>query len=103
MLSYVATAASQPELVCGEKVRLIEDHIRLIQQKWTDLKSEVAYLDRRRRRARRKEREGTSTDTPVHALVKVVQRLLMPVPLQDLLRISPHMMTLLPSLQPLVF
>ena len=63
MLSYVATAASQPELVCGEKVRLIEDHIRLIQQKWTDLKSEVAYLDRRRRRARRKEREGTSADT----------------------------------------
>ena len=46
---------------CGERVKLIEEHIRLIQQKWSDLKSEVAHLDRRRRRARRKEREGTST------------------------------------------
>ena len=46
---------------CGERVKLIEEHIRLIQQKWSDLKSEVAHLDRRRRRARRKEREGRLT------------------------------------------
>lgn len=54
-------SANQPEMKCGERVKLIEEHIRLIQQKWSDLKSEVAHLDRRRRRARRKEREGTST------------------------------------------
>ena len=55
---FHCSTATLPEMKCGERVRVIEEHIRLIQQKWSDLKSEVAHLDRRRRRARRKEREG---------------------------------------------
>ena len=58
---YHCPTATLPEMKCVERVRVIEEHIRLIQQKWSDLKSEVAHLDRRRRRIRRKEREGMST------------------------------------------
>ena len=55
---FLSLPASRPDMKCGERVCLIEERIRRIQQKWSDLKSEVAHLDRRRRRVRRIEREG---------------------------------------------
>ena len=62
----LSTAATRPEMECEERVGIIEEHIHLIQQKWSDLKSEVAQLDRRRRRLRRKEREGIAGNEHVN-------------------------------------
>ena len=45
-------------MTSGERVALIQQRIREVQKRWTELKMEVAHLDRKRRRARRKEREG---------------------------------------------
>ncbi len=47
-----------PQMSGEERVILIQQRLREVQQRWTDLKSEVAYIERKRRRARRKEREG---------------------------------------------
>ena len=47
-----------PEMTSGERVALIQERIRDVEKRWIELKNEVAYLDRKRRRARRKEREG---------------------------------------------
>ena len=41
-----------------ERISLIQERLREIQRRWSDLKAEVAYIERKRRRAKRKEREG---------------------------------------------
>lgn len=40
------------------RITLIQDRLREVQRHWTDLKAEVAYIERKRRRAKRKEKEG---------------------------------------------
>ena len=40
-----------------------------MQRKWGELKAEVAYLDRKRRRARRKEREGEEVSLSVCSML----------------------------------
>ncbi len=50
--------ASLPEMSSSERVALIQERLREVHKKWSQLKAEVNYLDRKRRRARRKEREG---------------------------------------------
>ena len=45
-------------MTSGERVALIQERIRDVEKRWIELKNEVASLDRKRRRARRKEREG---------------------------------------------
>ena len=58
-MSETSPATGQlPEMTSGERVALIQQRIRDVQKRWTELKIEVAHLDRKRRRARRKEREG---------------------------------------------
>ena len=42
----------------SERISLIQDKMKAIQNKYMELKSEVTYLDRKRRRARKREREG---------------------------------------------
>lgn len=51
-------AAQLPKMTSAEKVIMIQEQMRTIQKKWTELKAEVANLDRKRRKARKKEREG---------------------------------------------
>lgn len=41
-----------------ERVALIQERLQQVQRQWTDLKAEVAYIEGKRRRAKRKEREG---------------------------------------------
>lgn len=41
-----------------ERISLIQERLREVQRHWTDLKAEVAYIERKRRRVKRKEREG---------------------------------------------
>ena len=45
-------------MTSAEKVILIQEQMRTIQKKWTELKAEVANLDRKKRKAKKKEREG---------------------------------------------
>lgn len=45
-------------MTSAEKVVLIEEQMKTIQKKWVELKAEVNDLDRKRRKARKKEREG---------------------------------------------
>ena len=47
-----------PVMTSAEKVILIEEQMKTIQKKWVELKTEVNNLDRKRRKARKKEREG---------------------------------------------
>ena len=47
-----------PQLSNMERIQVLQERLRGVQRKWGELKTEVAYLDRKRRRARRKEREG---------------------------------------------
>lgn len=42
----------------SEKISLIQERMKAIQQKYMELKSEVTYLDRKKRKAKKKEREG---------------------------------------------
>ena len=56
--SDCVTAGQLPPMSGAERVALIQQRLRDVQQKWVDLKGEVAYIERKRRRARRKEREG---------------------------------------------
>ena len=51
---------------CAEKVVLIEEHMKTIQKKWVELKTEVNNLDRKRRKARKKEREGKKINCLIH-------------------------------------
>lgn len=51
-------AADLQELDTPDRIMLIQDHMKALQQKYMELKTEVSYLDKKRRRARRKEREG---------------------------------------------
>ena len=44
---------------------MIQERLKDVQKKWLELKAEVSYLDRKRRRARRKEREGQCLHTGV--------------------------------------
>lgn len=48
-----------PPMSGVDRVELIQERLKEVQKHWTDLKAEVAYIERKRRRARRKEREGT--------------------------------------------
>lgn len=47
-----------PPMSGVERVLLIQERLKGVQNRWSDLKAEVAYIERKRRRARRKEREG---------------------------------------------
>ena len=40
------------------RIALLTDKIGAIQKRYAELKAEVAYLDRKRRRAKQREREG---------------------------------------------
>ena len=51
-------AGQLPPMSSVERVSLIQQRLRDVQHRWTDLKAEVAYIERKRRRAKRKEREG---------------------------------------------
>jgi len=42
------------------RIALLTEKIGAIQKRYAELKAEVAYLDRKRRRAKQREREGTS-------------------------------------------
>ena len=55
-----------PPMSGVERVNLIQQRLREVQQRWTDLKAEVAYIERKRRRAKRKEREGELVE--IHTL-----------------------------------
>lgn len=47
-----------PDLSSSDRIALIQERMKAIQKRYMELKAEVTYLDRKRRRARRKEREG---------------------------------------------
>lgn len=47
-----------PAMSSVERVALIQERLQQVQRQWTDLKAEVAYIEGKRRRAKRKEREG---------------------------------------------
>lgn len=52
--------ATLPEMTSSERMALIQERLREVHKKWSELKAEVSLLDQKRRKARRKEREGTS-------------------------------------------
>ena len=54
------STAQLPAMTSAEKVIFIEEQMKTIQKKWVELKTEVNNLDRKRRKARKKEREGKS-------------------------------------------
>ena len=59
MMCHVISSVGQlPPMSGVDRVVLIQDRLKEVQKHWTDLKAEVAYIERKRRRARRKEREG---------------------------------------------
>lgn len=61
-----------------EKVVLIEEQMKTIQKKWVELKTEVNNLDRKRRKARKKEREGkksTNNRLYVSAIGNIIKTL----------------------------
>ena len=43
-----------------ERISLIQEQLKKVQGRWSDLKAEVAYIERKRRRVKRREREGRS-------------------------------------------
>lgn len=51
-----------PSMSGLERVSLIQEHLGQVQRRWSDLKAELAYIERKRRRAKRKEREGIGGD-----------------------------------------
>ena len=53
--------AQMPAMTSSEKVNLIEEQMKTVQKIWLELKTEVNNLDRKRRKARKKEREGDKT------------------------------------------
>ena len=42
----------------AQRISLIQEKIKGVQKRYMELKAEVTYLERKRRKARRKEREG---------------------------------------------
>ena len=67
-----AATAQLPVMSSTEKVVLIEEQMKTIQKKWVELKTEVNNLDRKRRKARKKEREGKkSTDNRLEYIIIV--------------------------------
>ena len=57
-ISLFVSAADLESLCSTERIGLIQERMKAIQKRYMELKSEVTYLDRKRRRARRREREG---------------------------------------------
>lgn len=57
-LNFSIDASSLMQMSTAERIQVIQDRIRELQKRWQDLKAEVTYLDRRKRTARRKEKEG---------------------------------------------
>lgn len=55
---HLFSLASLMQMSTAERIQVIQDRIRELQKRWQDLKAEVTYLDRRKRTARRKEKEG---------------------------------------------
>lgn len=47
-----------PPLSSVERISLIQEHLKEVQGRWSDLKAEVVYIERKRRRVKRREREG---------------------------------------------
>ena len=69
-LVFIECTAQLPKMTSAEKVILIQEQMRTIQKKWTELKSEVTTLDRKKRKAKKKEREG-EIRYPVQSIVYV--------------------------------
>ena len=55
---YLIHSAKLPEMSSAEKVTLIQERMKNIQKKWVELKAEMSKIDRKRRKARKREREG---------------------------------------------
>ena len=55
---YVTTIAKIPELDSAGRIAILTEKIGAIQKRYAELKAEVAYLDRKKRRAKQREREG---------------------------------------------
>ena len=57
------TIAKMPELDSADRIAILTEKIGAMQKRYTDseLKAEVAYLDRKKRRAKQREREGEYT------------------------------------------
>ena len=51
-------AAKMPELDSAGRIAILTEKIGAIQKRYAELKAEVAYLDRKKRRAKQREREG---------------------------------------------
>ena len=51
-------AADLNELSTSERIGVILERMKDIQKRYLEFKAEVTYLDRKRRRARRRERES---------------------------------------------
>ena len=47
-----------PELDSAGRIAILTEKIGAIQKRYAELKAEVAYLDRKKRRAKQREREG---------------------------------------------
>ncbi len=41
-----------------KRISLIQNRLRDVQLRWNDLKTELAYIERKKRRAKRKEKDG---------------------------------------------
>ena len=52
------TVAKMPELDSAGRIAMLTEKIGAIQKRYAELKAEVAYLDRKKRRAKQREREG---------------------------------------------
>ena len=50
--------AKMPELDSAGRIAILTEKIGAIQKRYAELKAEVAYLDRKKRRAKQREREG---------------------------------------------
>lgn len=55
---YTLDFGQLPPMSSVERVLLIQQRLKEVQRHWTDLKAEMAYIERKRRRAKRKEREA---------------------------------------------
>ena len=55
------TIAKMPERDSAGRIAILTEKIGAIQKRYAKLKAEVAYLDRKKRRAKQREREGEYT------------------------------------------
>ena len=58
-----------PELDSAGRIAILTEKIGAIQKRYAELKAEVAYLDRKKRRAKQREREGEYTDNSCYCLL----------------------------------